>query len=43
MEKAIVKSKRFTEMTILEKIVFCGKLCLFLLSFGFIYPTLLNV
>jgi hypothetical protein len=34
--------KKFGDMGIGEKLVFCVKLCLFFGSFGFAYPTLLS-
>ena len=33
---------KFRDMTIINKLVFAGKLCLFLASFGFAFPTLLS-
>ena len=35
-------SKKFDQMSGGEKIVFVGKLIIFLCSFGFAFPTLLN-
>ena len=35
-------SLKFGDMSIVQKIVFCGKLVVFLCSFGFVFPTLLN-
>jgi hypothetical protein len=35
-------SKKFNQMGIVEKIVFVGKFIIFVASFGFAFPLLLN-
>jgi hypothetical protein len=42
MADPVVKSKPFAAMDLSEKAVFCVKLCLFLATFGFAFPTLLT-
>jgi hypothetical protein len=43
MSQAItVEDKKFGEMTIGEKIVYTGKVIIFLASFGFAYPNVLT-
>jgi hypothetical protein len=39
---AVVASPKFVDMSIGGKIVFIGKFIIFLCSFGFAFPTLLN-
>lgn len=36
------RSKTFWEMDILEKLQFLGKVCVFLVSGGFLFPTILS-
>ena len=36
------ESKKWEEMHIGEKLLFICKLCVFIVSFGFAFPTLLN-
>lgn len=36
------ENRKYKEMSAGQKIVFVGKLILFICSFGFAYPTLLN-
>jgi hypothetical protein len=35
-------SKKWVQMSAGEKAAFIGKLCIFIVSFGFAFPTLLN-
>jgi hypothetical protein len=42
MALATVQSKKWKNMRVTEKAAFVGKLCIFLISFGFAFPTLLN-
>lgn len=42
MNEPVGPGKKFKQMSIVEKIIFMGKLCLFLASFGFAFPTLLS-
>ncbi|MEN3352107.1 MAG: hypothetical protein V7640_265 [Betaproteobacteria bacterium] len=42
MAHASVQSKKWKNMPVTEKVAFIGKLCIFLISFGFAFPTLLN-
>jgi hypothetical protein len=42
MNQPVVLEKKFNEMGIGEKLAFCVKLSLFLVSFGFAFPTLLS-
>lgn len=42
MKQSVDPGKKFGEMQIAEKFGFCVKLCLFLVSFGFAFPTLLS-
>lgn len=42
MTDPIVKCKPFAAMNVNEKAIFCVKLCLFLATFGFAFPTLLT-
>ena len=42
MSKPVRPEQKFNEMGIGGKLVFCVKLCLFLVSFGFAFPTLLS-
>ncbi|MDB5862488.1 MAG: hypothetical protein JWO70_294 [Betaproteobacteria bacterium] len=37
-----VESTKFKDMSVGSKIVFVGKFIIFLCSFGFAFPTLLN-
>ena len=39
---ATVESNKWKSMRVTEKAAFVGKLCIFLISFGFAFPTLLN-
>jgi len=39
---AVAPSLKFKDMSIGGKIVFLGKLIIFICSFGFAFPTLLN-
>ena len=41
-DTAAGSSLKFKDMSIVGKIVFVGKLVIFLCSFGFAFPTLLN-
>jgi hypothetical protein len=36
------ESKKWNEMSIGNKLAFVGKLCIFIISFGFAFPLLLN-
>ena len=38
----VVEDKKFGEMTIGEKIIYIGKVIVFLASFGFAYPNVLT-
>jgi hypothetical protein len=42
MSQPVGPSTKFKDMGIIEKLVFAGKLCLFLASFGFAFPLLLS-
>jgi hypothetical protein len=42
MAKVIAQSKKWNRLTAGEKAAFIGKLCIFLITFGFAFPTLLN-
>ena len=42
MSAAALPSLKFVEMTIVGKVFFLVKLCLFIASFGFAFPTLLT-
>ncbi len=42
MQHSAADSKKFHDMTAGEKMVFVGKLVVFLCSFGFAFPLLLN-
>lgn len=42
MSEPVGPGKKFNEMGIGEKLGFMVKLCLFLASFGFAFPTLLS-
>jgi hypothetical protein len=37
-----MEDKKFSEMSFFEKIKFIGKVAVFLLSFGFIYPNIFS-
>jgi hypothetical protein len=37
-----MNSKKWVQMSAGEKAAFIGKLCIFIVSFGFAFPTLLN-
>lgn len=38
----LVPSIKFSQLSIGQKIVFCGKLIIFFCTFGFAFPTILN-
>jgi hypothetical protein len=42
MARTTAQSKKWKNMRVTEKAAFIGKLCIFLISFGFAFPTLLN-
>jgi hypothetical protein len=42
MSALLAPALTFQDMTIAGKLVFMAQLCVFLISFGFVFPTLLS-
>jgi hypothetical protein len=42
MTSGTPESKKWGRMSVVQKAAFVGKLCIFLITFGFAFPTMLN-
>jgi hypothetical protein len=41
-DTTLVPSIKFSQLSMGEKVVFCGKVVIFFCTFGFAFPTILN-
>ena len=42
MTSGTAESKKWGRLSAVQKVAFIGKLCIFLITFGFAFPTILN-
>ncbi|MGZ5094302.1 MAG: hypothetical protein ACXWCY_13885 [Burkholderiales bacterium] len=42
MTSGPAESKKWGRLSAVQKVAFVGKLCIFLITFGFAFPTMLN-